>query len=122
MTVEKRTVLVVEDERPIALLLAKLVEQCGLKPHAVHSGDVALRWLQDHRPDLILLDLIMPVMSGEELLEELADDPRLADVPVIIITTRDLHGQPLPAHVRYLRKPFQPNEVRQMVSEVLGLS
>lgn len=115
------TVLIVEDERPIATLLARLVEECGVQSHASHNGAEALRWMKDHRPGLVLLDLIMPVLSGEDVLREMGEDARLAEVPVVVITTKELMAQMPARDVGFLRKPFAPAEVKQLVREKLGL-
>jgi twitching motility two-component system response regulator PilH len=113
-------VLVVEDERPIANLLARLVEECGAETQIAYNGGEALRRMVERRPDLVLLDLIMPLMSGEEVLETMGDDAQLADVPVIIITTREMMTELPREPVAFLQKPFDPAEVKQLVREVLG--
>jgi CheY-like chemotaxis protein len=114
------TVLVVEDERPIAELLSRLVAECGAHAEIAYDGATALRMLLLTPPDLVLLDLIMPVMSGEEVLEAMADDPALADVPVIVITTREEMEPPPARPVLFLRKPFEPSDVRQMIRGALA--
>lgn len=114
-------VLVVEDERPIALLLAKLVEGCGAEAVVAHNGGEAVRLMLERRPDLVLLDLIMPIMSGEDVLQDMQDSERLADVPVVIISTKEMMPETLPSHIRYLQKPFVPADVRQLVRELLHL-
>jgi CheY-like chemotaxis protein len=112
-------VLVIEDERPIATLLVRLVEECGAEAEAAHNGGEALRRMKEVCPDLVLLDLIMPVMSGEDVLREMDEDPRLADVPVIIITTKEMMDGLPQRKVTFLQKPFLPAEVKQIVREAL---
>jgi len=120
--VAKPMVLIAEDERSIATLLAKLVEECGVETAIARNGGDALRWMRDRRPDLLLLDLIMPVMSGEDVLAEMQEDARLVDVPVIVITTKGtLPDSPHPGLV-LVPKPFVPAEVRDRVREALGLA
>ncbi|MBU0607119.1 MAG: response regulator [Armatimonadetes bacterium] len=114
-------VLIVEDERPIATLLAKLVEGCGVETAITHNGAEALRWMMLRRPDLVLLDLIMPVMSGEDVLSEMRQDPRLAGVPVIVITTKDMMPDSPPLNADLLQKPFAPAEVKQRIRAMLKL-
>ncbi len=114
-------VLIVEDERPIATLLAKLVEGCGVETAIAHNGAEALRWMMLRRPDLVLLDLIMPVMSGEDVLGEMRQNPRLADVPVIVITTKDMMPDSPPLDAELLQKPFAPAEVKQRIRAMLKL-
>jgi CheY-like chemotaxis protein len=117
---DRPLVLVVDDERPIAALLARLVEECGAEAQVAHNGGEALRHMVERRPDLVLLDLIMPVMSGEEVLQAMSEDAALADVPVIVITTKEMI-EDTRAHPRaFLQKPFTPAEVKQMVREALS--
>ncbi|MCE5241517.1 response regulator [bacterium] len=118
----KPVVLIVEDERPIATLLAKLVEGCGADTAVAYNGSEALRWMMDRRPDLVLLDLIMPLVSGEEVLEQMASDPHLATVPVIVITTRDMMPETAHREHLFIQKPFAPAEVRQHVCKALKLT
>jgi CheY-like chemotaxis protein len=105
-------VLVVDDD-PITLeTVAELLEAAGYCVVVASGGDQA--WLAlrttNPRPELLLLDLIMPRGSGWELLERLRGDPELCDIPVVIMS-----GGPTPSHVRppygYLEKPLQRDEL-----------
>jgi two-component system, chemotaxis family, chemotaxis protein CheY len=80
-------VLVVDDEEGIRETLCELVEMTGCSALLAANGAEALRLLRDHRPCLIILDLIMPVMSGNDMLEVMKKDPALAALPVIISTS-----------------------------------
>lgn len=115
---EKR-VLIVEDERPIASLLAKLVERCGVQAETAHDGKEGLEKLRANKPDLLLLDLIMPIMSGEEVLRELQADPELASLPVIVISTKQPNMDEYLQVLYWVQKPFQPSQVKQLVCELL---
>jgi CheY-like chemotaxis protein len=121
MPMGRPVVLIAEDERPIATLLAKLVEGCGAETAVARNGGEALRWMRDRRPDLLLLDLIMPVMGGEDVLKEMQEDAGLADVPVIVITTKDMRPDSPHQNLSFLQKPFAPAEVTARVRGVLGL-
>jgi CheY-like chemotaxis protein len=115
-----KLVLAVDDERPIAMLLAMLAEECGVRAEVAHDGKRALEMIRAHRPDLVLLDLIMPVMSGNEVLAIMEADPDLRDVPVIVISasTKPIRG--VTREVPRLRKPFEFDEVRRLIQETLG--
>jgi len=84
-------VLVVDDDpdavRLLSRLLAEVVPQCEIV--AAYSGKEALRKLDEAPPDLVLLDLLMPEVSGQEIMDRMAGDARLASVPVIVISARD---------------------------------
>ncbi len=115
----EKVVLVVEDEPSNARLLALLVERCGVRVEVAHDGREALAMLRARDFDLVLLDLILPVMRGEELLGIMKTDARLRDVPVLIITTMGGPGDPDECPLPHIRKPFRTVEVQEAISEVL---
>ena len=118
---EKR-VLVVEDERAIAVLLAKLVESCGVTVDVARNGREGMDKMQAQKPDLLLLDLIMPVMSGEQVLDAMEGDPDLCGVPVVIITTKQPDHDHPTMLLQWIRKPFEPAEVKRVIMDLLGLT
>ena len=79
-------ILVVEDHADLRELLAVLLEGEGFTVQTATNGVEALKSLDRSRPSLILLDLMMPVMSGDEFRERQLADPRYRDVPVICMT------------------------------------
>jgi CheY-like chemotaxis protein len=79
-------VLVVEDHEDLREMLAVLLETEGFDVQTASNGREALTCLDAARPDVILLDLMMPVMSGDEFRERQLADPRFRDVPVICMT------------------------------------
>jgi CheY-like chemotaxis protein len=83
-------VLVVEDDLVEQRVLGMLLREAGLEVTAFSSGASALEWLQDHVPDLITLDLMMPGMDGMEVLDEINQRPNLRGVPVLIITAKEI--------------------------------
>lgn len=80
-------VLIVDDQEDIRDTLREVIEMAGCQTLAAANGAEALELLEHHRPCLILLDLLMPVMSGQELLDELRNRPELASLPVVISTS-----------------------------------
>lgn len=112
-------VLIVEDHRPIAILLARLAERCGAEVTHADNGRTALEMMRLERPDLVLLDLTMPVMSGQEVLAIMETDSDLRHIPVIVITTSENIDDALERQVPHLRKPFNPAEVQRLISEML---
>ena len=116
----EKAVLVVEDEPSNARLLALLVARCGFRVEVAHDGREALAMLRAQDFDLVLLDLLMPVMRGEELLGIMKTDARLRSVPVLIITTMGGSGDPDECPLPHIRKPFRTAEVQQAIAEVLG--
>lgn len=82
----KKTVLIVEDERFLSNLLKARLEAEGINVIQAFDGDAAMKELRRFRPDLILLDIIIPKISGFELMEAINSDPQLHDGPIIIIS------------------------------------
>lgn len=117
----EKTVMVVDDERPIATLLAKLAESVGARTEVAYNGKEALEKIRTQTPDLVLLDLIMPIMSGEEVLAVMETDPQLQHIPVVVISTKAAIGPGVEREVPHLRKPFEPAEVKRLIREILTL-
>jgi CheY-like chemotaxis protein len=116
-----KSVLIVEDHADLREMLAVLLEAEGFQVHTASNGAEALQSMQEARPSVILLDLMMPVMSGDEFRRRQLQDPNYADVPVICMTAA--HDGPQrclrlrPTH--YFQKPVDFDRlitaVRQLV-------
>ena len=117
-------VLVVEDEQDIAALIKHTLERSGdALVEVVHSGDTALRAARDLAPDVVILDLNLPVLSGIEVCRTLRDRPETADTGIIILTARTgetdrVSGLDLGAD-DYITKPFSLRELGARVRAVL---
>ena len=116
-------ILVVEDERDIAALVAYHLTMEGYRVRTAEGGQEALEAAAAERPDLMVLDLMLPGYSGYDVLAELRRQPALRDVPVIILTARReeadrVKGLELGAD-DYLTKPFSPRELVLRVGAVL---
>lgn len=109
------TVLVIDDDRDLREALCSALDDCGFPAVGCGDGRQALDYLQGNspKPALILLDWMMPVMSGGEFRQEQVKDPRLAEIPVIVISAHvkaDLSG--VSSGVKsLLRKPFPLGEL-----------
>ncbi|HET7292388.1 MAG TPA: response regulator [Vicinamibacteria bacterium] len=114
------TVLVVDDETDTADFIRETLKTEGLRVLVAHDGRQAIEVLERRRPDLVLLDIMMPELSGFEVLEAIASNPATAGTPVIVLTARGDEGDAkrglaLGAR-RYMSKPF---DVRDLIAEVL---
>jgi CheY-like chemotaxis protein len=96
-------ILVVDDEEGIRETLVEVIEMIGCQAISAQDGAEALKMLAQRRPCLVILDLLMPVMTGVELLEAMRKDPALATIPVLISTSAPHRA---PAGVPVLTKPF----------------
>lgn len=116
-------ILVVEDERDIAALVAYHLTKEGYRVRTAEGGNEALEAVSAERPDLVLLDLMLPGFSGYEVLSEIRRRPELTEVPIIVLTARReesdrIKGLELGAD-DYLTKPFSPRELVLRVGAVL---
>ena len=107
--------LVAEDEHPIRELLVDTLVDAGYEVIATEDGGAALEQAMNGNPDLILLDVMMPVMNGFQVLEELRASPMTESIPVILLTSlpaaegeRDAMQMGV---THYLSKPWEPDEV-----------
>jgi two-component system phosphate regulon response regulator PhoB len=116
-------ILVVEDERDIAALVAYHLTKEGYRVRTAGSGTEAMEGIGNERPDLIVLDLMLPGLSGYEVLTELRRRGETAEVPVVVLTARRdeqdrVKGLELGAD-DYITKPFSPRELVLRVAAVL---
>lgn len=119
-------ILVVDDEEDIAGLVSFNLERKGHKVIVAYDGESSLEKAFHHRPDLIILDQMMPKMDGITVFKELRRDSRTKDIPVIFLTakaqTEDrIFGLELGAD-DYVTKPFSPKELALRVEAVLKRS
>ena len=84
-----RHVLVVDDERDVQALVRLVLERQGYDVDAASDGREALAKIEARRPDLVLLDLMMPVMNGWQFRAKQLQDPALAEIPVIVMSASD---------------------------------
>jgi len=119
----RRTVLVVEDDESILEMLRYGLERFGFSVHCVGSGEEALAAATRERPDLVLLDLMLPGMSGLEVCRRLKREKETSSIPIVILTARDTEadivtGLEIGAD-DYLTKPFSPRVLSARLRAVL---
>jgi CheY-like chemotaxis protein len=93
LTGKKRSVLIVDDDRGVRESLRLQLEDCGYSTSIAEDGEVAIETLQQSRPDLVILDVIMPKKNGPEVLQWIRKNPGTHDLPVIILTAHNLSGE-----------------------------
>jgi two-component system alkaline phosphatase synthesis response regulator PhoP len=116
-------ILVVDDDRKIVRLVRSYLEQAGMAVLTAYDGDTAMHMIRRERPDLIVLDLMLPGHDGWAITRWLRADEQLAAIPIIMLTARvedaeKIQGLELGAD-DYLTKPFNPEEVVARVRAVL---
>jgi DNA-binding response OmpR family regulator len=126
MQLAQRVVLIVEDELDTAEMLAEMMRLSGYQVYKTLGGEGAVGQIFHHRPDVVLLDIMMPDCSGYEVLSNLRRDPRLKSIPIVMVSALSL-----PEHVQkglesgaaaYLTKPVGFNELRSTVEQVIQRS
>lgn len=120
------TILVVEDEDAIREMLMMVLEQAGFAPSAAADAEEARKLLDENLPDLILLDWMLPGISGVEWARRLKKEPIYRDVPIILLTARGeeedkVRGLEIGAD-DYMTKPFSPKELVARIRAVLRRS
>jgi len=118
-----RTVLVVDDDAPLRALCRAALGEAGFRVLEAADGDEALELIARDRPDLILLDVMMPRLSGWAVAAELLAEPATGEIPIIFISGRReaadrLRAQELRAS-GYVTKPFDPAGLAATVATVL---
>lgn len=86
MSRRKRTVIYIEDEPAVQRLVSFWLEDAGFRVLLAGDGAAGLELVRTERPDLVVTDALMPVMTGDQLVEALQDDPALRDIPIIMAT------------------------------------
>jgi two-component system, OmpR family, alkaline phosphatase synthesis response regulator PhoP len=115
-------ILVAEDDHDIAELISHYLKKAGWTAHVAPAGDQALAYIRNHPVDVVILDLMLPGMSGLDVCQALRADEATASVPIIMLTARAEEGD----RVRglelgaddYVAKPFSPNELVARVRAV----
>ena len=116
-------ILIVDDEPNIVLALELLMKKEGYEVHSVDDGERAVQAAKELRPDLIILDIMMPKMDGYEVCQRIRSDASLKDVSIIMLTAKGREvekekGMALGVDC-YITKPFSTREVVLKVKELL---
>jgi CheY-like chemotaxis protein len=118
---EAKTILVCEDDENLRQLI-RAVLGAGYRIVEAHDGDQAVMLAHEHHPDLIILDLMMPRMSGLEVLTHLREESPPGDAHILVMSAwPNSEGAAKVAGAdSYLPKPFNPDDLVSIVTEVIG--
>jgi two-component system alkaline phosphatase synthesis response regulator PhoP/two-component system response regulator VicR len=120
-----RKILTCDDEKNIVRLIQVNLERQGYEVVTAYNGRECLEKVETEQPDLILLDLMMPEMTGFEVLEVLKADPKTAKIPVIMLTARTQDQDVLKGWQSgvecYLTKPFNPIELITFIKRIFAI-
>src|SRR5258706_6378234 len=119
----EKTVLIIEDEEDAAELFAEMMRVSGYRVLKTSKSTPAISMMTTEKPDIVLLDIMMPEISGLDILRQMHRDPTLANIPVIVITAKSM-----PADIKngmeagastYLTKPVGYLELKEAVERAL---
>ncbi len=122
-----KRVVCVEDEPEMIDLVRLILGRKGYEVIGANGGIEGLETVRREKPDLILLDLMMPDMDGWEVYQQIKADPGLRDIPVIVVTAKAQSiDKVLGLHIAkvddYITKPFGPQELLESVDKILGVA
>ena len=120
----KPTVLVVDDSRTIRTLFTDLLSESGFDTMLARDGLEALEKLEQHRPDVVLLDIVMPRMNGYELCRKLRENPATRHIPIVMVSSKDQEfdrywGLKQGADA-YITRPCSPEEIVTTLRDLLN--
>ena len=123
-----KKLLIVDDEAHIRMLLEQTLEDLedeGVEFLIAENGEQALETIQEEKPDLVFLDVMMPKMNGMDVCKTVKEDSELDGVYIIILTAKGQEvdkqkGMDVGAN-RYMTKPFDPDEILDTAREVLNV-
>ena len=118
-----KRILVVEDQEDNRQILRDLLASSGFEMIEAEDGEQALVQAAKHRPDLILMDIQLPIMDGYEATRRLKADPELKAIPIIVVTSYALSGDEDKARAAgcdaYVAKPYSPRALLAKIKEYL---
>lgn len=126
MSQQQRTVMIIEDEADAAELFSEMMRINGFRVIKMFSSAPAIPMIAQEKPDIILLDVMMPDISGLEVLRYIRREPELSSIPVIILSAKSM-----PSDIKtgieagasmYLTKPVGFQDLKQAVEQVLNIT
>jgi CheY-like chemotaxis protein len=128
-----KKVLTVDDDPDIIAFVKTVLEENGYTPLIARNGEVGLTLARAEKPDLVILDVLMPKQSGIRMYRELKADEALRDTPVIILSgiakrtflrsqeaLTEFGDQPVPEPDLYIEKPVEPDELAETIKKFIG--
>jgi len=125
MEPQAKRVVCIEDEPEMIDLVRLILGRKGFEVIGANGGVEGLEAVRREKPDLVLLDLMMPDMDGWEVYQQIKADPALREIPVVVVTAKAQSiDKVLGLHIAkvddYITKPFGPQELLESVAKILG--
>ena len=119
----KPSILVVDDEESISTVIKYNLQKEGYRVNTISDGNEALKYAQENKPDLILLDWMLPSIPGVEICRRLREEPDTANIPIIMVSARTEEFDRITGLDRgaddYIIKPFSPAELIARIKAIL---
>jgi DNA-binding response OmpR family regulator len=120
-----RKVICIEDDSAMIDLVTLILKNRGFEVVGATSGTQGLELIASHKPDLVLLDLMMPEMDGWDVYQRMKADEQMRAIPVIVVTAKAQNidkvlGLNIAKVQDYITKPFSPSELLKSINRVLG--
>ena len=128
-----KKVLIVDDDVDVTKFVSRLVERAGYQAIVAKNGVEGMGKVREDKPDLIILDVLMPKQSGIRMYRELKTDEPFRDIPVIVLSAiapksffrsqevlAEFAGQSVPEPEAYIEKPEEPEELVALIKKILG--
>lgn len=123
---ERKKILAVDDDKLIVMVIRVNLEFEGYEVVEAYDGVQALEMIESEKPDLVVLDIMMPEMNGWDVLSRIRGNPQTENLPVVMLTAlaqdRDIEEATLRGADVYLTKPFEPEELVLTVKRMLAMS
>ncbi len=120
----KSTIMVVDDNPDLVEIVRITLESKGFAVRCAYDGTQVFDFLKKQKPDLVILDIMMPLMDGFEVLTRLKCNPATASIPVILLTEKGEHEDVIKGYERgaeyYIPKPFTKNQLLDGVNSILS--
>jgi len=130
---KKKTILVVDDEMDMRTFITTLLETSGYRPIVATNGEEGIRKAREHKPAVIILDVMMPKEGGVQMYRELKTDEQLKGIPVIMLSAiakktffhsqkmlNTYRGQMVPEPEAYIEKPPETEQLLKVLQECVG--
>jgi two-component system, OmpR family, response regulator VicR len=120
-------ILSIEDDPEMSTLIQLIFERKGHRVIGVRRGEIGLEFLKSLKPDVLLLDLMLPDVDGWDIYRQMKNDKELSKVPIIIVSARSqvqdaAHGFEVINNDRYIEKPFEIQDLISAVNNVLEMA
>ncbi|NTV35958.1 MAG: response regulator [Anaerolineaceae bacterium] len=119
VTMENKFTLIVEDNALLSKMFSRALKDIHYDTMIIADGQKALGWLEQNEPDVLFLDMHLPLVSGKQILETICDDPRFSDTYIVIITADARMGEMMAEKADFLlNKPVDIGQLQQLAERL----